>query len=357
MSVYKDENTGAWYCIFRYKDFSGKTIQKKKKGFSTKREAKEFETEFQLKVSGKSDMLFESLVEMYLEDCKVRHRPNVYSLKKLHIGHIILPYFGKLHVKDIKAGTVRAWQNDVLIPQYRYATIRTYNGYLNGIFNYGMRYCGLTENPVAIAGPIRYSAMSEEKSPIRFWTKEQFEYFLSFVQKLSLRVAFQILFWTGLRNGELMGLRICDVDLEHKKLHIEQNRVRIVAPGSPEVIQAPKTRSSRRVVGISDKLTELLKVYIDSLYKPEPTDLLFSIKSTDLSTMFAYYQKVHNITPRIRLHDLRHSHASMLIDLGISPKAVADRLGHSNESMVVKIYGHLYPEKRNEIVDKLNDFE
>ena len=71
MSVYKDESTGAWYCIFRYKDYSGKTIQKKKKGFRTKREAKDYEIEFQRKLSGNSDMLFESLVELYLADCKV----------------------------------------------------------------------------------------------------------------------------------------------------------------------------------------------------------------------------------------------------------------------------------------------
>ena len=91
MSVYKDENTGAWFCIFRYKDFSGKTIQKKKKGFRTKREAKDYEVEFQRKVTGKSDMLFESLVELYLADCKVHHRPNVYRIEEIHIGHIICP--------------------------------------------------------------------------------------------------------------------------------------------------------------------------------------------------------------------------------------------------------------------------
>ena len=355
MSVYKDENTGAWFCIFRYKDFSGKTIQKKKKGFRTKREAKDYEVEFQRKVSGKSDMLFESLVELYLADCKVHHRPNVYRIEEIHIGHIILPYFGKLHVKDITAATVRSWQNDILIPNYKYASIKTYNGHLTGIFNYGMRYCGLAENPVMKAGPLRYPEMND-KTPIRFWTREQFEYFLSFVKKPSLRLAFETLFWTGMRNGELMGLRICDIDLEHKEIHIVQNRVRIAAAGCPEVIQAPKTRSSRRMVGITDKLAEEFKAYLDSLYKPEPTDLIFQTKASSLTILFNRYQKLRNITPHIRLHDLRHSHASMLINLGVSPKAVADRLGHANESMVMKIYGHLYPEKRNEIVDKLNTF-
>ena len=357
MSVYKDEKTGAWYCIFRYKDFSGKTIQKKKKGFQTKREAKEYEIEFQRKVSGKGDMMFESLVEMYLADCKVRHKPNVYQGEAFNIERHILPYFGKLRVKDIKAGTVREWQNDVLIPKYRYASIQHYNGALRGIFRYGVHYCGLSENPVTVAGPIRYPGKSEEKSPIRFWTREQFDYFLAFVKKPSLRLQFNTLFWTGMRRGEMLGLRVCDVDLQRKEIHIEQNRVRLPLAGSPDVIQSPKTRSSRRVVGITDKLAEEFKTYIDSLYEPKPTDLLFQTNTSVIGGMFRYYQKVHNITPRIRLHDLRHSHASMLINLGVSPKAVADRLGHANESMVMRIYGHLYPEKRNEIVDKLNGFE
>jgi len=93
------------------------------------------------------------------------------------------------------------------------------------------------------------------------------------------------------------------------------------------------------------------------MYKPNPTDLLFPTKASTLGGQFRRIQRYHNITPRIRVHDLRHSHASMLINLGVSPKAVADRLGHANESMVMKIYGHLYPEKRNEIVNKLNNFE
>ena len=356
MSVYKDENTGAWFCIFRYKDFSGKTVQKKKKGFRTKREAKDYEIEFQKKVSGKSDMLFESLAETYLADGKVRFKPNVYRNQERHITNNILPYFGKLRVKDITAGIVRAWQNDTLIPKYKLSSIKTFNGLLSAIFNYGIHYCGFTENPVAVAGPIRYPAMNEEERPIRFWTKEQFEYFLSFVKKPSLRLQFQTLFWTGLRKAELMGLRICDVDLERQELHVEQNRVRVAVAGSPEVIQSPKTRYSRRIIGISDKLAENLKIYIASMYKPNPTDLLFPTKASTLGGQFRRIQRYHNITPRIRVHDLRHSHASMLINLGVSPKAVADRLGHANESMVMKIYGHLYPEKRNEIVDKLNTF-
>ena len=357
MSVYKDENTGAWFCIFRYKDFSGKTIQKKKKGFRTKREAKDYEVEFQRKLSGNSDMLFESLVELYLADCKVHHRPNIYQIEEHQINHTILPHFGKLHVKDINAGMVRAWQNDILIPNYKYSSIRTYNCRLSGIFNYGMRYCGLTENPVTMAGPIRYSSMDEEKLTIHFWTREQFEHFMTFVKKPSQRLQYHALFWTGMRRGELLGLRVCDIDLERKEIHIEQNRVSIHIAGCPEIVQAPKTRSSRRVIGITDKLAEEFKAYIDSMYEPKPTDLLFPVKVSSPSCLFYRLQRQHNITPRIRLHDLRHSHASMLINLGVSPKAVADRLGHANESMVMKIYGHLYPEKRNEIVDKLNDFE
>ena len=92
MSVYKDEK-GNWYCVFRYKDFSGKTIQKKKRGFKTKREAKEFETEYQKKAAGQADMTFQSLTELYLADCKARHKPNIYENEKTRARLALLPFF------------------------------------------------------------------------------------------------------------------------------------------------------------------------------------------------------------------------------------------------------------------------
>ena len=354
MSVYKDEK-GNWYCVFRYKDFSGKTIQKKKRGFKTKREAKEFETEYQKKAAGQADMTFQSLTELYLADCKARHKPNIYENEKTRARLALLPFFGDMKVKDITAAHIRNWQNEFLIPHYMPSTAHKHNQDASAIFNYGIRYCNLTTNPVVQAGRIHFPDKLNDSTEIRFWTRDDFEKFISFVQEPMYRIAYQIMFWTGIRRGEMCGLRLCDIDIEKRQIQISRNRVVII--GSGTIIQTPKTRTSYRVIGITPKLTSEIESYIGSLYEPNPDDLLFTPSPDSLTKHFLRHQRRHEITPQIHLHDLRHSHASLLINMGISPKAVADRLGHANEMLVMRVYGHLYPERRNEIVDKLSKIE
>ena len=110
MPTYKDEKTGLWYCKFVYKDWTGKSIQKKKKGFKLQREAKEWELEFLNKYSGTVDMKFRYFVEIYLADCKVRLKPTTYPGKENMFRKHILPYFGEMKLNKITATTVRQWQ-------------------------------------------------------------------------------------------------------------------------------------------------------------------------------------------------------------------------------------------------------
>ena len=107
MPTYKDEKTGLWYCKFVYKDWTGKSIQKKKKGFKLQREAKEWELEFLNKYSGTVDMKFRYFVEIYLADCKVRLKPTTYPGKENMFRKHILPYFGEMKLNKITATTVR----------------------------------------------------------------------------------------------------------------------------------------------------------------------------------------------------------------------------------------------------------
>ena len=356
MSVYKDENSGTWFCVFRYRDFTGKSVQKKKRGFRTKREAKDYENECQRKMDGQSGMTFRSLTELYLEDCKLRRKPNSYACHRKQIERSVLPYFADTPAKDITVVMVRKWQNETLLPRFKASTIRTYNRHLASIMYFGMRCYGLKENPVALAGAIRIPDREKDVQTVRFWTREQFERFLSSIKNPAQHLAYNMLFWTGMRNGELLGLRICDIDIGQRKIRIEQNKVGIPGEGR-WILQTPKTRHSRRVIGITKALADELQNYLGRLHEPDPDDLLFHWSPTSLCALFHKQMRKMGFQPVIRLHDLRHSHASMLINMGISPKAIADRLGHANESMVIRIYGHLYPERRDEIVEKLDRLE
>ena len=117
MSQYKNEKTGKWYAIFRYRTYEGANKQVKKSGFASKREAKEYEAEYISKMSGSKDMTFRSLAELYLADCKPRHKATTYYSESYRINKYILPHFGDVPIKDITPSMIRTWQNEHLIPK------------------------------------------------------------------------------------------------------------------------------------------------------------------------------------------------------------------------------------------------
>ena len=105
---------------------------------------------------------------------------------------------------------------------------------------------------------------------------------------------------------------------------------------------------------MTDKLKNKLQEYVQMLYDPQPDDLLFPRSANSIGRYFRETQKKNDFEPCIRLHDLRHSHASLLLNMGIPAKVIADRLGHANEIMLYRTYGHMYLEQRDELVAKLN---
>lgn len=360
MSVYKNEKRGTWYCIFRYKNFNAENIQKKKEGFFLKRDALAYEAEYKSKMEGGCDMLFREMADIYIADCAKRLKQSTTYEKKSHIKHILVPYFGGLKINQITPIIVRNWQNDKMIGKYKYSTMRIYSALLSSVFTFAVKFYGLTRNPVRTAGAISVAKNSvklgpnDENENLRIWTKEQFEWFLSKIKNNSVdHTIYLILFYAGLRRGEVTALRLKDIDMEKNVIHVRQNKV--VYPGHPDNIQTPKTASSVRTVTMPGKVMSEIKAYVDKLYKPEPDDLIFAVNPIAFSSKFRNAQIKMGITPRIRLHDLRHSHASLLIELGFSIQAVADRLGHANADQVIRTYGHLYPAKRDEIAEALNN--
>ena len=351
MSQYKDEKTGKWYAIFRYRTYEGANKQVKKCGFATKREAKQYETEFISKMNGSKDMSVKSLSELYLADCKKRNKPASYQTTADCLKNRILPTFGHQAVKDITPIMIRTRQNEQLIPKYKKSTAIDTCRIFGTMLEFAVRYYGLPSNPMRIAGTVRYPNGNED-APIRFWTQEQFEQFMTLIHEPMHHMIYEMLFWMGMRIGELCALRLKDIDFEQGVVHIERNKVHIFNVG--DVFQTPKTATSRRTIGMPDKLKEELTEYVQRLYEPKPDDLLFPRSASSIGRYFRNTQKRNNFEPHIRLHDLRHSHASLLLNMGIPAKAIADRLGHANEIMLFRTYGHMYLEQRDELVAKLN---
>lgn len=355
MAVGKDKVTGKWYTKFRFHDLSGKAIQKRKIGFAKRADALAWEKEFIAAHEGRERLTFKQAYERYIEDCKKRLKKSTYMIKEQCLG-----YYTALHnlvLAEITPATIRRWQNEYLLKTnddgklvFAKNTIKTRNGHLAAFFAWAVRFCGLKSNPVKLAGPIKTKKRKDEEEDTKIkniWQLEDFNRFIETVRKPDYHLIFSILFFCGLRRGECLGLRIKDVDLENGVLHVVQN---VTFAG----IDTPKTKSSRRTVSIPDVVKTELAEYIGKKYKPSPTQLLFYRSPDGITGFFAHKQAEIGMTPRIRLHDLRHSHASMLINLGFSPDVVADRLGHKDATMVLAIYGHMYPQRRVEVTNALN---
>ena len=347
MKAGKDKKTGKWLIQYRYTDWQGKRRKSTKRGFATKREAEEWLRNFLITQKADFDMKFEDFWKMYCADMETRLREHTMRTKKYIVELKILPYFGNKRVNDITAADIRQWQNELIKMGYSPTYLKTINNQLSAIFNYAVRYYDLKSNPCAKAGSMGKSKAEE----MDFWTGEEFRKFIDSVMNKRLSyMAFMTLYWTGMRMGELLALNPKDVDLEKRTISITKSYQRL---GKKDVITPPKTPKSKRVITIPEFLAADIKDYMDSLYDLQEDDRLFPITKYYLEHEMQRGIKESGVK-RIRVHDLRHSHASMLIELGFSPLEIANRLGHEKVETTLNTYAHLYPNKQTKLAERLD---
>ena len=347
MKAEKDKKTGKWLIQYRYTDWQGKRRKSTKRGFATKREAEEWLRNFLITQKADFDMKFADFWKMYCADMKTRLREHTMRTKKYIVELKILPYFGNKRVNDITAADIRQWQNELIKMGYSPTYLKTINNQLSAIFNYAVRYYDLKSNPCAKAGSMGKSKAEE----MDFWTGEEFRKFIDSVMNKRLSyMAFMTLYWTGMRLGELLALNPKDVDLEKRTISITKSYQRL---GKKDVITPPKTPKSKRVITVPEFLAADIKDYMDSLYDLQENDRLFPITKYYLEHEMQRGIKESGVK-RIRVHDLRHSHASMLIELGFSPLEIANRLGHEKVETTLNTYAHLYPNKQTKLAERLD---
>lgn len=352
MPVYKKKSTGTYYVSFYYQDFTGKRIRKKKEGFLTKKDALAYEREFLLKEEGNVDMSFESLVDIYLKDCKVRLKPTTYENKKTIIYLKILPYFKEVNIKKIDAIRIRKWQNILLSDKNSYSQtyLKSINNQISAIFNYAVQYYDLPKNPARTAGSIG----KKKAEAMKFWTKDEFNLFEKGIENnFFSKIMFQILFYTGIRVGELLALTLEDFNFEKKSLFISKTYTRYK---KNDLIQEPKTPKSKREILLPKKLCQDIQEFATARYDYQKNERLFPFTKFFLHHEMDRGCKKTGVK-KIRIHDLRHSHASLLIEMGFPILVIAERLGHEDIQTTLQTYGHLYPNKQEEIVKKLEEIE
>lgn len=348
--IKKAKNGTYYYRAHLGFDSSGKRVQKYRSGFKTKKEAQESYYELILQ---KSDFLVEEsetvdfnhyintiFLPWYKSQVKLQTYENRIPMIKKHFS-----YFNKFDISKIEPIDVQRWQlklSESLSPSY----VRAVQGLFSLAFDRAV-VLGLAEqNPSKIIGNVK-----KVKSKIQFWTKTEFEQVLSTINKddyfqLFHYVSIWLLFMTGLRIGEATALLWDDLNFDTGILSISKSLIYIYKKQDDYKFGETKTKASNRKI-VLDKVTlNLLKTWKNSQFdfKSSQSFILSyngcPTQKNTLSQAIKRYSKKAGIHS-IRVHDLRHSHASLLIALGENPLVIRDRLGHEEIETTLGTYGHL----------------
>ena len=226
----------------------------------------EYEQKFLLQQATNLDMRFEDFYKLYEEDLKPKLKLNTWRTKDVIFQKKLIPYFKDKKMNEISPADIIKWQNEMIKKRqaddkpYKPTYLKTMQSELSAIFNHAVRFYNLRENPVKKAGTIGKGKADE----MDFWTKEEYFKFIECVKDKPISYyAFQILYWCGIREGELLALTPADIDFENKKLHITKSYQYI---NGEDIITDPKTEKSRRDVVIPDFLVEELRQFIGMLY-------------------------------------------------------------------------------------------
>lgn len=354
MPAYKEKNSNLWYVQFSLKGLDGKFHGKTKRGFTTKREAIAWEMEEKRKEHGALDMMFPSFCEIYLDKMKPRIKVSTYEMKKNIIYKHILPYFQNKAVNSITVQDIMAWQTTIMKkidPKsdkgYTKSFLKTIHNQINAIFNFACKYYNLETNPAHVVGNMG----NDREISMKFWTQEQYMKFREcMMEEPMFFYAFECLYWLGIREGEMLALQPTDFNFEKKTVSIDKTFY--VLKGE-HYITTPKTHKSIRKITVPDFLCDELKDYLNLMYEDyEGEGRMFPTEKSTLTRAFQRGTQKAGL-PRIRIHDLRHSHVSLLIHLGYSAVSIAERLGHESIHVTYH-YAHMFPTVQEDMANKLN---
>lgn len=214
--------------------------------------------------------------EIYKADMEKRLRKTTMKQKEYVMKDKVLPYFGNMPINAITAPMIRKWQGEMIDKGFKPTYLKTINNQLSSILNYAVRFYELRSNPCHKAGSMGKSKADERP----YWTLEEFQKFSdAIMDKRDSWMAFQILFWTGMRIGELLALQVKDVNFEDGTIRVDESLTRL---DREDLITAPKTESSVRVITIHKELQDEIREYISTLYRPkrEPDCLLEEQKAS-----------------------------------------------------------------------------
>lgn len=344
----KDKETNLWVAQWYEINVYGEKKRRKKRGFKTMRKAKQWEQRMSLKDSGSMDMTVSEFIEQYFEDKQNELKARTRKNKRYMMDQHIVPYFGDLKMSEITPAQITKWQNEMYAKGFSESYLRMIQNQLTSLFSHACRIYDLKNNPCKKCKRMG----SDESRKLNFWTVEEYEAFIkAFPYGTRNYLMFEILFWTGIREGELLALTKGDMDFDQNRMNIDKTYFR---SNGEDVITAPKTAQSIRKIDIPQFLADEIKEWCDKHYGLPETERLFPIGARAVQKILLEHIEKNGLK-RIRVHDLRHSHVAYLINRGVDPLVIKERLGHKDIKITLNTYGHLYPNQQKKVANLLDE--
>lgn len=355
---------GSWHWRLSWTDpATGERHYRMQGGYRTKAEALAARSEARARLArggGRlpSQVTLGTWLGQWLEAAAARVRPTTLSGYRVHVRRYLVPRLGRLPLSAVDAARVRRLHGELLAEGLSPATVQRVHATLRAALQQAVRDGLLLANPASRTAP-----PTARRPELVTWSADEARTFLAAARGDRLHALWRLLLATGLRRGEALGLRWEDVDLERGCLHVRRNRT--VADGRP-LEQAPKTQRSRRTVPLDGGTLAALRehaarqaeearaageawqasgyVFVNGLGLPLHPD----------NVSAAFRRLVAGLPVRqIRLHDLRHTCATLSLAQGVHPKVVADVLGHESVKLTLDTYSHAVPTLAREAVTAL----
>lgn len=321
--------------------------RKKKSGSKTRREALAWDNFFQLSVKADMNMTMGAFVEVYFRDKEGELKERSIKNKRYMIESHILPYFQDKKMNEITLAHIIQWQQAMRQKGYAQTYLRMMQNQITALFTHASKIYNLPDNPCKKVKKMGKPVADK----LDFWTKEEYDRFISTMEVGSrYYVIFEILFWTGCREGEMLALTKSDIDFPNNRMSITKTYYRIERR---DVITAPKTEQSVRIIELPEFLTREIKEYVDGLPNLTEHTRIFPVVAETVQHKLKRQAEKAGVK-RIRVHDIRHSSAAYLINQGVQPLIIKERLGHKDIRITLNTYGHLYPNQQRQVADMLN---
>lgn len=361
LAVSRDENTNKWkFRVYVTHPVTGERIQKKRRGFELRRDALEAESKFLSEYKTKkvvfTNVKMKTAIDSYIRYLENRIKVTSLSSYIYQINKQIRPYFDNLEIRRITRLVIDNWYDELLSKNLTASYKNNILRKLTGIFEFIELEYDHRMGYIHNLPPFQVTA-SERKRKTTIYTEKQFNRLIEYANNDLERAIFFTLFLSGLRMGELRGLKWKDIDFDNRTIDVKRQLTSKIT-GSPSLTITPKSDSSIRSVHIPNVLYVELKKWNDSRRLKKKYNKNWQVfgdyGTVHENTIRRYLRKaaVRAELPHVTPHNLRHSYVTLLYQKGVAPEVIKEQLGHSSIQVTLDIYNHITSSQKQHAIDE-----